>query len=112
VTESAAALVLPLGKPWPKHCGESMWFRGGAEPVFYCDCGHKRSPEPHEVRPVVPRPHSTLLRRGVLLCERSVPDRVVHVPDSGICPVHNNGSCPMWFVPWADAERAAKEAGQ
>lgn len=51
-------------------------------------------------------PHSTLLRRGVLLCAESVPERVVHVPESGICPVHNNGSCPMWFVPWADAERA------
>jgi hypothetical protein len=65
--------------------------------------------DPDAVSAATVHPHSTLLRRGVLLCEKSVPERVVHVPESGICPVHNNGSCPMWFIPWADAERAAKE---
>ncbi len=52
-------------------------------------------------------PHSMLLRRGVLLCVDSVPDCVVHVPESGICPAHNNSACPMWFVPWAAAKQAS-----
>ena len=60
----------------------------------------------------VPRPHPTLLLRGVLLCEKSAPDRVVQCDKNGHCPVHNNGACALWYVPWPDAERAAKEVGQ
>lgn len=57
----------------------------------------------------VPRPHPTLLLRGVLLCSDSTPQRVVRVdPKTGICPKHNNGACALWYVPWPDAERAAE----
>lgn len=54
------------------------------------------------------RPHSTLLRRGVLLCETeaALPDdeaSVVAIGDDGICPKHGDGACATWFIPWADA---------
>lgn len=46
--------LVPLDETWPTHCGQPMWFRGGDVQQFYCDCGHTRAPEPHEVRQVTP----------------------------------------------------------
>lgn len=58
-----------------------------------------------------PIPHPTILRRAVLLCADLAPDTVVGVDTvTGICPYHKSTACALWFVPWPDAERAARDA--
>lgn len=66
----------------------------------------------HNPRATVPIPHPTILRRGVLLCSDSAPERVVHIAADGHCPVHDSGACALWYVPWADAQRAAESDEQ
>lgn len=63
---------------------------------------------PCNARVTVPIPHPTILRRAVLLCSDSAPESVVQCDADGICPVHESGACALWFVPWADAQRAAE----
>lgn len=46
--------------------------------------------------------HPTLLRRGFLLCSDSAD--AVAIGTDGICPVHRDGACAIWYVPWADVD--------